>query len=280
MVHTIEDWIIQYPHSSSSIPVQTVYTLSSDERIASLEAEIFNLCKAKDTTIATIRTRAQHKARQSAKDSDDEEVHQIVPRIEVVPDINDPTPPVATITTSQPTAPEHPYRNARDAAYIPPVNRNIAAQDKQNVRNQLTRLFRRYIAWPSQPKSTRDQWMWQLHSLNENYYRFRRKFAHKLGTQLLLEDSPTKTIIRTKSPQHWSNRFLRDSATSQYHRRQLTDFRCTTCTSQDTCWRITNRTRSNRNIFQFIRARTDTRSLLTHSSHQIRCSTLNCCTNQ
>ena len=57
----------------------------------------------------------------------------MIPRIEEIPD-EDAAPqiPTVSISNSQPIIPEHPYWNARDAAYSPPVNRNIGAQDKSN----------------------------------------------------------------------------------------------------------------------------------------------------
>src|ERR1700678_3138831 len=77
MVHTIK--------SACNIP--------SDKWIATLEAEIFNLKRAREAA---------------------------------------PKPPTVPIPNSQPTIPAQPYRSARNTAYAPPVNRNVAVQDKPN----------------------------------------------------------------------------------------------------------------------------------------------------
>src|ERR1700678_1411420 len=68
-------------------------TMSRDKRIATLEAEIFNLKKAREAA---------------------------------------PKQPTVPISNSQPTVPAHPYRNARNTAYTPPVDRNVAVPDKPN----------------------------------------------------------------------------------------------------------------------------------------------------
>ena len=148
----IEEWHRRNPHQLAATiasnvkatnalsiieqPSVSTYTLSTDERIATVKAELFNLEKAKETQIAVVRTRAQQKTRTPADDTDDQAVRQArlaIPRIEEVPDEDAaPQVPTVSISNSQPIIPEHPYRNARDAAYSPPVNRNIAVQDKSN----------------------------------------------------------------------------------------------------------------------------------------------------
>ena len=138
LIHTIDRRLIQ---ESQLLPVvyrseNPTFTLSSNERIATLEAELYNLKKAKENPIATVRTRAQ-KARERPEDDDEREVteaRKAIPRIEEVEDIDAaPRQPSVPIPSSQPTIPEHPYRNAKDAAYAPPVNRNIAAKEKPNT---------------------------------------------------------------------------------------------------------------------------------------------------
>src|SRR6202522_559126 len=100
-----------------------------------MEAELFNLRRAKEVQVAAVRTRAQHHDRATAnKGTDEQDVQQArraIPRIEEVEDEEAaPKQPTVSTSNSQPTIPEHLYRNARDAAYAPPVNRNIAAQYK------------------------------------------------------------------------------------------------------------------------------------------------------
>src|SRR6202522_3978667 len=101
-----------------------------------MEAKLFNLRKAKEVQVAAVRTRAQHHDRAPAKGTDKQDVQQArraIPRIEEVEDEEAaPKQPTVSTSNSQPTIPEHPYRNARDAAYAPPVNRNVAVPDKPN----------------------------------------------------------------------------------------------------------------------------------------------------
>src|SRR5271168_1654939 len=99
-----------------------------------MEAEIFNLKKAREVQVAAVRTRAQHQNRSPANNTDEQDVQQArkaIPRIDEVEEAAPKQPTVLT-SNSQPTIPEHPYQNARDAAYAPPVNRNVAVQDKSN----------------------------------------------------------------------------------------------------------------------------------------------------
>src|ERR1700678_1659348 len=79
-----------------TIPVHAIKTTSDitlDERIATLEAEIFNLKKANAAV---------------------------------------PKPPTVSIPNSRPTVPAQPYQSARNVAYAPPADRNFAAQYKPN----------------------------------------------------------------------------------------------------------------------------------------------------
>ena len=139
MVHTIESRIVNETQAlpTSYRQCSATYTLSSDERIATMEAELFNLRRAKEVQVAAVRTRAQHHDRAPAnKGTDEQDVQQArraIPRIEEVEDEEAaPKQPTVSTSNSQPTIPEHPYRNARDAAYAPPVNRNVAVPDKPN----------------------------------------------------------------------------------------------------------------------------------------------------
>src|SRR5271154_950313 len=98
-----------------------------------MEAEVFNLRRAKEASAAAVRTRAQ-KANTTTEVEEERavaEARKAIPRIEEVPDVDAaPTQPAVIISNSQPTVPEHPFRNARDGVYMPPVNRNIGAKDK------------------------------------------------------------------------------------------------------------------------------------------------------
>ena len=150
MIHTIA----QAPNNQLAMirTSNSAYTLTTEERMATLEAELFNLRQAKETRIAAVRTRAQQKAT-GPNDTEEREVQaarQAIPRIEEVEDeqanptttsnirpvVTEPVrrsqSPTVSIPNIQPQVPEHPYRNAKDGAYALPVNRNIAAQDKAN----------------------------------------------------------------------------------------------------------------------------------------------------
>jgi hypothetical protein len=113
----------------STLPLQ----LSTSDRIATIEAELYNLRARNPKFVPLVRTRAQ-KAREPTAETTDEEDEAAVkaarqPQIVEVPDeetrVEEPT------VTSQPDSiPEHPYRNAKDAAYTPPADRNIGAPVK------------------------------------------------------------------------------------------------------------------------------------------------------
>ena len=116
---------------SSPTTSQPLYQLSTTDRIASLEVELFNLRARKPGFTPVIRTRAQ-KARNANADPDND------PAPVQPPAISEPDQPRAT--SEQPTAPpaipfepkgpEHPFRNAQDATYIPPQDRNVGALPK------------------------------------------------------------------------------------------------------------------------------------------------------
>jgi hypothetical protein len=147
LIHTIvEDQT--YPTADNPFNPTSIYQLSKTERIATLEAELFHLRTKKVLPTSTIQTRAQKAKAPVVANDDREDIAttrtQNQARIEEVDDEDDQqvhpkaskvTPPV-TITNTQPstvqptTLPEHPYRHAKDAAYTPPTNRNVGAQDK------------------------------------------------------------------------------------------------------------------------------------------------------
>jgi hypothetical protein len=123
---------------------QANYHLTTNDRIAVLEAELFNLRTRRPVHPQFNCTTRAQKARNTNVDIDDEEAVMVAraqqSRIEEIPD-EDATPPpqeasegnpsTSTSTRSQLTdGPEHPYRLAKDAAYSPPVTKNVGAQEK------------------------------------------------------------------------------------------------------------------------------------------------------
>jgi hypothetical protein len=124
----------------NEVESNNLYQLSAQERIASLEAEIFNLkVRHQPGFVPIIKTRKQ-RAAEPQNESDDkaaepsisnkpvEKAKQPEPRskpVEAVP-----------ITSSskgkqqEVSEPEHPFRNAKEAVYIPPQTRNIGAPAK------------------------------------------------------------------------------------------------------------------------------------------------------
>jgi Protein of unknown function (DUF4100)/Aspartyl protease len=132
-VNTIQ--AIQALSSNTPRLTSSAYVLSNAERKAALKAELYNIEAEEQVQVSAVRTRAQQR---TAPSNDDDEAavsaaRQEIPRIEEVPDVDDPPQqPTATTSNSQPSIPEHPYRHAKDAAYQPPVIRNVAAQDKAN----------------------------------------------------------------------------------------------------------------------------------------------------
>ena len=126
------------------------FQLSTSDRIAALEAELYNLRARKTSYVPPVRTRAQvARAARIEEDSDAENEAALradrrprVEEVEEVPDIV--TQPTSAITepviNSQPIQPsiepEHPYRNARDAAYSPPSSQNVGAPNKATGPNK------------------------------------------------------------------------------------------------------------------------------------------------
>ncbi|KDR69122.1 hypothetical protein GALMADRAFT_230903 [Galerina marginata CBS 339.88] len=107
-------------HAVTSPSAFPQYQLSATDRIAVLEAELFNLkARHKPGFVPVIRTRAQ-KARNPDINVADEP--QSTP--EPIPTLPEPAPAVPTSTSTQ-NEPEHPFRNAPDASYAPPQDRNF-----------------------------------------------------------------------------------------------------------------------------------------------------------
>lgn len=137
LVHTISAEHIR--SSSQAPPVQQSFQLTTADRIVALEAELYGLRARRPAFVPAIKTRAQ-KARELPLASIDEvsDEDEPVPTREV-------TPPViiiqpkrniiaperqAEIAPQVSVEPEHPFREAKDAAYAPPVARNVGAINK------------------------------------------------------------------------------------------------------------------------------------------------------
>jgi hypothetical protein len=107
-----------------------VFQLSTTDRIATLEAELFQL-RQKKTFTPAVRTRAQ-RAREERTEEEEEipvanknnqsRIEEVEDEEATAPAIRAQTPVINPTATK---APEHPYRYAKDAAYTPPTNRNI-----------------------------------------------------------------------------------------------------------------------------------------------------------
>ena len=143
LVHTIDKSLLY--------PPQPTYQLSSSERIAHLESELYALKARKSNFVPLARTRAQ-RARAAQLDSSDEEDEApavppkkaITPKVVVPPATKErskgpvmelpehATPPSVPVPGTTVDTPEHPFRHAKDAAYAPPTSRNIGAPAPQN----------------------------------------------------------------------------------------------------------------------------------------------------
>jgi hypothetical protein len=142
LIHTIDKCLVEIPQPT---PItQANYHLTTNDRIAVLEAELYNLRTRRPVHPQFNRSTHAQKARNTNVDIDDKEAVAVVraqqSRIKEIPD-EDATPLpqdtskgnplMLTSTQSQPTdGPEHPYQLAKDAAYSPPVTKNVGAQVK------------------------------------------------------------------------------------------------------------------------------------------------------
>jgi len=134
---------------------QTSFQLSAQDRIAALEAELFNLrIRHQPKFIPTIKTRRQRAAEKEAGQEEEEEqvttdrrsperntleptITEEEPVRQRSPTPAEETPAIEPIRPdTQPSRvpvssmPEHPFRNAKDATYNPPQNRNVGAPAK------------------------------------------------------------------------------------------------------------------------------------------------------
>ncbi|PPQ83182.1 hypothetical protein CVT25_005355, partial [Psilocybe cyanescens] len=99
----IDEWHRQNPNQWPWVRL-----LDTEDQIASLQAELFNLKSKQRGFTPVIQTRGQ-KAQNNNVEPEDEPTPQPLP----------PTNPIET--------PEHPFRNAKDATYAPPRDQNIGA---------------------------------------------------------------------------------------------------------------------------------------------------------
>ena len=148
LIHTIARETVS---RSADAIVQPVYQLSTNDRIATLEAELFNLkARRPQVPAAGVRTRNQR-----AREQEEEVVEEIVapaarqktPEVSVpaVPKVGVPAEPPVIVAERGPRVqeePEHPYQKARDAAYAPPVNRNVGAAAKPIAPNRAEPAYK------------------------------------------------------------------------------------------------------------------------------------------
>ena len=141
LLHTIDK-----PSSVTTCAAQTTvsthpFQLSTSDRIATIEAELYNLRTRNPKFVPLVRTRTQ-KARAPTSGTTDEEDEAAVkaarqPQIVEVTDeevqANKQVDSEPVIVSQSDNTPEHPYRNAKDAAYIPSVDRNVGVPAKISV---------------------------------------------------------------------------------------------------------------------------------------------------
>jgi hypothetical protein len=142
LIHIIDKCLVEIPQPT---PItQANYHLTTNDHIAVLEAELFNLRTRRPVHPQFNRTTYAQKARNTNVDIDNEETVVAAraqqSRIEEIPDedatplpqeTSKENPSTSTSTQLQLTdGPEHPYQLAKDAEYSPPVTKNVGAQEK------------------------------------------------------------------------------------------------------------------------------------------------------
>lgn len=171
LIHTISS---EHVRAHAQSPVVPAFQLSTSERITVLEAELFSLKARKSAFTPSVRTRAQ-RAREGPYEhtaSSIEEVDESPAEPEEEPvtiSIRKPTPAVVSAPQLPPVphkaaiivpapaisiiplpsvAPEHPFRYAKDAAYTPPVSRNVGGIVKPPPVKQSTTTAPAYKTLP------------------------------------------------------------------------------------------------------------------------------------
>jgi hypothetical protein len=137
LIHTISaEHIKKHSTAPASLPS---FQLSATDRIATLESELFTLRARRSAFTPIVKTRAQH-ARElplaaSIEEVDEDDSPLVRAPAEAALAKKPQAPliapgPVVVITAPPIVEKEHPFRNASDAAYAPPTDRNVGAQAK------------------------------------------------------------------------------------------------------------------------------------------------------
>ena len=118
--------------ASNLVQPASLFKLTTDNWIATLEAELFNLWEKKAPVSLMIKTRAQG-ARVAEDKEEEEAVAAARMREAMIEEVADKqvNPAAATQKTLTPQpaiiTPEHPYRNTKDASFIPANNKPVNA---------------------------------------------------------------------------------------------------------------------------------------------------------
>lgn len=126
----------------ASNQIQQTYQLSTEDRMALLEAELFNLRAKHSNFKPIIRTRAQRVRDNSTRDDDDDipappEPSKPSESTHVQPQnapAQIPSSSQSSTSSSSSSIPEHPFREAQDASYLPPQSRNVGAPVKSTAK--------------------------------------------------------------------------------------------------------------------------------------------------
>ena len=139
LLHTIDHPDPVTTYTAQTTTINRPFQLSTSDRIATIEAELYNLRARNPKFVPLIRTRAQKASAHTADETEEEDAAAVrAARQPQVVEAEDEVPPVKEAQVNskhadspQPdSTPEHPYRNAKDAAYAPPIDRNIGTPAK------------------------------------------------------------------------------------------------------------------------------------------------------
>lgn len=140
LIHTIDSSTPVIAYSAQTDTSKPLFQLSTSDRIATIEAELYNLRSRNPKFTPLARTRAQKARAVAAEDVEEEDAAAVKaarqPQIVEVEEEEEVQPVVAkdaqiiTEPIEATTTPEHPFRNAKDAAYAPPTDRNVGAPIK------------------------------------------------------------------------------------------------------------------------------------------------------
>ena len=147
LIHTIASVAM---NQNTIAPAQSTFRLSKEDRITTLEAELFNLRRGPPAPAGGVRTRNQ-RAREQEAEADKEIV---TPAVRQKPaEVSKPVAPIVPITAKPPVTvtkrgpqvqeePDHPYHKAKDAAYVPPVNQNVGAPAKPTAQGRPEPVYK------------------------------------------------------------------------------------------------------------------------------------------